>query len=238
MVDCRFCSKSFDSKQEMHLHWADHEDELNSHQRDKLKRARKKRESRREAEQGGKKNRYKTLGYALGVIAGIVLIGFIGAQTGIISFTTDAEPVTQGGDGMGEQYSIIGKNHIPEGSTVDNYNSNPPSSGDHYGTPANWGFYAEPIPDERVVHNLEHGGMWIAYTNVSEETIDRVKSFAQANSQAVIATPRPANDANIAFVAWGRVMKLDTFNETVAEEFLLANLNNAPEPIATATQHQ
>ena len=44
--------------------------------------------------------------------------------------------------------------HIEEGSSHPPYNSDPPTSGPHYPSPADTGFYTAPLEPERVVHNL------------------------------------------------------------------------------------
>ena len=64
----------------------------------------------------------------------------------------------------GQFYESLGQDHIPLGQEPPKpYNSNPPSSGGHYQSPANWGVYDHEIPDEATVHNLEHGGIRISY---------------------------------------------------------------------------
>jgi len=51
MVECPFSDKEFDSKHEMYLYWAEnHMDELNSHQKDKVKKAKRKEENKRQEE--------------------------------------------------------------------------------------------------------------------------------------------------------------------------------------------
>jgi hypothetical protein len=49
-------------------------------------------------------------------------------------------------------------NHIPEGQSIA-YPSYPPTYGPHWPAPTTWGFHSEVVPDERAVHNLEHGGV-------------------------------------------------------------------------------
>ena len=59
-----------------------------------------------------------------------------------------------------------GAQHISVGAVHAPYNSNPPTSGPHYAQPAAWGVYGSELLDEQVIHNLEHGGVWISYDAV------------------------------------------------------------------------
>ena len=105
------------------------------------------------------------------------------------------------------EYPIQGRDHIELGSSHPSYNSNPPSSGWHYTEPAQTGFREKEIPDEHMVHSLEHGDIWIAYhPRVGDEVIESLRQFAGSD---VVVTSRSANDNDIALVAWGRV---DSFN--------------------------
>src|SRR5258707_536460 len=63
----------------------------------------------------------------------------------------------------GEFFKAQSQEHIKVGTTHEAYNSNPPTGGWHYDTPAQTGIYDTPFPDEQLVHNLEHGHIWIAY---------------------------------------------------------------------------
>jgi thiol-disulfide isomerase/thioredoxin len=134
---------------------------------------------------------------------------------------------------QGEPIPIIGRDHVPEGTKVTNYNSNPPTSGDHWPVPLDWGFYDEVVADEQAVHNLEHGGIWISYKDVDDETKRELKALAEKYNQAVIVSPRPENDTRIAVASWGRLMKLDEFNRAEIESFIKANLNTSPEKLAS-----
>src|SRR3989344_1710779 len=62
----------------------------------------------------------------------------------------------------GEVIAELGRDHIPVGALRPEYNSNPPTSGSHYAVPADWGAYDSEVPDEQLVHNLEHGGIGIS----------------------------------------------------------------------------
>src|SRR3990167_2110127 len=78
-------------------------------------------------------------------------------------------PVSQPIEGT-QDFPIVGRTHVDFGTPVATYNSNPPSSGDHWPTPLKNGIYDTQQPDEQIVHNLEHGYIWISYKpQVSDE---------------------------------------------------------------------
>jgi hypothetical protein len=108
---------------------------------------------------------------------------------------------------MSRAIPIQGREHIATGAAHEPYNSNPPTSGPHYDTPARPGFREEVIADENLVHSLEHGLIWIAYhPRVGESVREELRDFA---GPFVVVTAREANETDIAIAMWGR---LDTFN--------------------------
>lgn len=133
---------------------------------------------------------------------------------------------------VGEEFSNLGQTHINSGEEHGSYNSNPPTSGGHLAQPAKWGVYQNELPDEQLIHNLEHGGIWISYKDIDQETKAKLETIGKANPGSVIVTPRAANDAPIALAAWTRLEKLQTYDETKILEFIRANKNKSPEPIA------
>src|SRR3989344_932298 len=125
-----------------------------------------------------------------------------------------------------------GQNHIAGAAPHDPYNSNPPTSGPHYEQPANWGFYDTELPDEQVVHNLEHVGIWITYKDKDNaELKNQVKDIVDRYAIKVIATPRPGNDHAISVAAWGRLLHLDNFDRDRILDFLRAFINRGPEQV-------
>jgi len=50
----------------------------------------------------------------------------------------------------------LGRSHVPFGSDI-NYNSIPPTTGPHYGSWINPGYYVEEQEPKQLVHSLEHG---------------------------------------------------------------------------------
>src|SRR3989344_7719831 len=77
-------------------------------------------------------------------------------------------------------YDIVSRDHIAQGTVGSGYNSNPPSSGPHWQGPAKNGFYDTVLPDQQLIHNLEHGHIWIAYKpDVGDEVKNKLKDIAQ-----------------------------------------------------------
>lgn len=138
---------------------------------------------------------------------------------------------------LGQDYSAsipeLGRGHIEVGSPRPDYNSNPPSSGLHYAETARTGFREEAIPDEHIVHNLEHGDIWIAFhPRISDEVKEKLKKFADGK---VIVTPREANDFDISLVAWTRLDSFNIVNNVLDEQriqgFLGRYINQGPEKV-------
>ncbi len=159
------------------------------------------------------------------IIVVIVVVGL-----GYWLFTT-SENKTQ--NLPGQTFENQGQQHIAEGSTDHPpYNSNPPTSGPHWPQPAEWGVYKTQQPDERFVHNLEHGGIWISYKpdKVDADTVARLEDFVK-RFPLIVVEPRPGNDANISLAAWTHLENLDSFNERTILEFINAYHNHGPEVV-------
>lgn len=133
-----------------------------------------------------------------------------------------------------------GRLHITIGSEHPPYNSNPPSSGWHYAQTTFSGWHSDPVADEFVVHNLEHGEVWIAYRpEIPAEVKDQLRQFA--SDRKVVITPREANETDIAVVAWNRI---DTFNlegglpAQRIKDFITRYKNRGPENVPPATHRR
>lgn len=157
---------------------------------------------------------------------GISVAIIIGAVYGLIVLSRQSA-----GGSVGQAYPILGKQHVSIGASHPNYNSNPPTSGWHYASPAEWGVYGNELPDEQILHNLEHGGVWISYNKVDDETKTQLEKIGRVNS-GIVVTPRQANDTPIALASWGRLQKLESFDEAAIINFIKANKNKSPEPFA------
>lgn len=123
-----------------------------------------------------------------------------------------------------------GRTHIALGAPHPPYNSNPPTSGWMTDQTAPWGMHTTRFPDETLVHNLEHGGIWVSYKNSEDEALmDSLVALAREFPRKLIITHRPENESRIAVAAWQRVMNLDTYDKDTIVAFIQAHRNRAPE---------
>lgn len=131
---------------------------------------------------------------------------------------------------LGEKIPIIGADHIPAGTQHKQYNSNPPTSGPHTAADADWGIYQEEISDEAAVHNLEHGGIWITYQNKDDQELkNKLETLVGQYKTKILLSPRAKNDSPVALVAWGRLLKLQNFDEAKIQKFIKQYKNKGPE---------
>lgn len=141
-----------------------------------------------------------------------------------------------GGGGSGQStaqsFPIQGTQHIREGESHPQYNSNPPTSGWHYEREASWGVHESEIPDEQAVHNLEHGGIWITYQpTLDQAAVEKLKGLTRQYRSKVLLTPRANNDVRIALAAWGKLDTMDSFDEARILSFVRSFVNQGPEKV-------
>ncbi len=130
---------------------------------------------------------------------------------------------------------------VPEPDTKVDWNTFPPTNGPHYGIPAVFGAYDTPLEQTRVVHNLEHGGVYIQYgSKVPPATVAQLKSFYEGHQDGTLLAPLPALGTTIALGAWvapdggyrrgqGYLAKCETFDEQAYAAFFDAYQFKGPE---------
>jgi hypothetical protein len=115
------------------------------------------------------------------------------------------------------------------------YDHSPPVGGEHFPVPATCGFYESDVPpDEFLVHDLEHGAIWIAYDPALDPAEITAISELVARQAKVVATPREGLATPVVVSAWARQLALDSVDDPRLGQFIDTYLNsaNAPEPNA------
>ncbi|MEK7480654.1 MAG: DUF3105 domain-containing protein [Patescibacteria group bacterium] len=159
-------------------------------------------------------------------------IALAGALTGGIVWAIVANKPEPLGDDFSRAIEYEGATHVKEGEKV-TYQSNPPTSGDHWPDPLRDGIYDTEKPDEAVVHSMEHGRIWISYRpDISDTTKEQLRALAKREAY-VVMTPRPENDTDIALAAWNRLDALgeEEFNEKRVRDFVRRYRDKGPEHV-------
>jgi hypothetical protein len=143
-----------------------------------------------------------------------------------------AGPADEGIEGV-EAFRIASQQHVA--GTVE-YPVLPPPGGPHDPVWANCGFYDEPIRQEHLVHDLEHGAVWLAYDpDLSSD--DRAVLEALAGSAKVVAAPYPdlADGEAVVATAWARQLRLATVDDERLEQFVVQYEDGSQAPEAGVT---
>lgn len=126
-----------------------------------------------------------------------------------------------------------GREHLGPNATYNNYNSNPPTSGPHNPSPAPWGSYPDPVEKERLVHNLEHGGIVIYHKGLPGAQVDRLESFVDSYRDAVISVPDDSIDKPLVMTSWTRMRKCEQFSAQAVEGYIEEWCGKGPEKVTT-----
>jgi hypothetical protein len=161
-------------------------------------------------------NRRLLLGIAAGGLA-VLVAAALGIGFAFSGGSTDAAAaLDSAGCTLLEKPALRGVHSIttPTGRSP-LWNTNPPTSGPHYEIPAIWGAYTEPLNMAQLVHNLEHGGIYILYgPRVPDATVAQLRSFYDGHTRGTILAPLPSLGNKIALGAWTTKDENDASNGT------------------------
>jgi hypothetical protein len=138
---------------------------------------------RAQQKQAARRSNLVTAGIALLVIA-VVAALIINDRNASSTPIPDGVAASEAGCGPVQEFDEVSREHIEVGAQHEDYNSSPPTSGPHYGLPADGGFYPSPLPAEQLVHNLEHGQIVIWYRpDASEATVEGLQALVEGTNQ-------------------------------------------------------
>jgi len=147
---------------------------------------------------------------------------------------------TNNNSGIGQRQADGGRNHIAEGTSGAPFTSVPATSGSHWSSadsPGPWGVYPTAQPQERMIHNMEHGGVIIWYqSTLPAADITTLTNFVNQQITTerfkVILTPWSGVDFGhpIAVTAWDWLLYLDTADLDKVRAFIDAHYDQSPEP--------
>lgn len=148
---------------------------------------------------------------------------------------------TPNGGGVGTRQADAGRAHIADGTAGTGYSSVPATSGPHWSSadsPGPWGVYPTAQPQERLLHNMEHGGVviWYQPALLDAEGLAALTTFVQQQITTerfkVILAPWGGADFGhpVAVTAWNWLLYLDSADLDQVRAFIDAHYGNAPEP--------
>lgn len=161
----------------------------------------------------------------LAICAAAVLAGLAACGGGDES-PTDGSTVASGPCTPIEETDVLNfGEHSDRQFTAADYDTNPPTGGDHNPTPLEAGhFYTDPPPLGQAVHLLEHGAV-ISWTNdlspEDRKTVERELNDVFKDGYYQLATvENPEMDVPFALSAWGALQKCTAVDTTVIRPFV------------------
>jgi Protein of unknown function (DUF3105) len=153
--------------------------------------------------------------------------------------TLTAARQAAGSEGV-KTFPEAGRDHIGADEQPDNWNSNPPTSGDHLATPLPPGVYDNEQDMRALVHNQEHGYVVILYKGIPADQVDQLRQFVEARDQSkLVLAPWSGLEQNgVVLTAWQNLEILQRVNMDVVQAFVNdymipgAARSTAPEPNA------
>ena len=134
-----------------------------------------------------------------------------------------------------------GREHIDDNAPYSGtYSVVPATSGPHWAgattsvgipSPARWGRYQGVLPDEVLVHNLEHGGIGFHYDCETEcpEIVKALDDILPNDPSQFIMSPYSGLPSRIAITAWRHHLYLDEVDVEAIIRFINEYQDRAPE---------
>jgi hypothetical protein len=136
-----------------------------------------------------------------------------------------------------------GRDHLDGFATnTDGYSVTPATSGPHWigpttpagvPAPARWGVYSNELPNEVLVHNLEHGGIGIHYDcdSACPEIIAALETIVPSSPSQFIVSPYSGMPSKITITSWRHHLNLDEVDIEKIQQFIDEYKDRAPESV-------
>ncbi|MFI6843249.1 DUF3105 domain-containing protein [Kitasatospora sp. NBC_00085] len=156
------------------------------------------------------------------VLVGVLVIAAIATGTWIVVDANNDKKAKEAAasapiDGV-KTFGDLSRNHVKEKVT---YPMTPPVGGDHN---AVWldcmgHVYDQPVENERAVHSLEHGAVWVTYNG--KATPDDIKTLSDKVKATPysLMSPYPDEQGTITLNAWSTQLIVDNANDPRVNEF-------------------
>ena len=132
--------------------------------------------------------------------------------------TEVAAAMVQPTDGPIRVEAMPSRDHFPPQLKITDvipggYSTVPPTSGRHWGAWSDCGFYNHPLPDELLVHNLEHGNIIVSYNLTSDAEVAALRAAVEAiplaKEYAIVRRYLAIPEGMVAITTWGVLDRME-----------------------------
>lgn len=129
-------------------------------------------------------------------------------------------------------FTGLARDHV---DTPVDYPQTPPVGGPHSPVWQNCQYYDTSIPNERGVHSLEHGAVWITYVPETSQADRQVLRNLAATSDHILVSQYAGLPSPVVASAWGKQLQLQSVNDPELKQFVdfFVNGPQTPEPGVT-----
>jgi preprotein translocase subunit SecG len=141
-----------------------------------------------------------------------------------------------GADGVRTWKGTLGRTHVTK--KVD-YPMEPPVGGDHKQVwmNCNGNVYTDEVDNMNAVHSLEHGAVWVTYTDRAAEADVKALAAKVRRTPYTLMSPDPRQADPIMLTAWGHQRTVTGADDPAVDAFLekFVQGEQTPEPGAACT---
>jgi hypothetical protein len=140
-------------------------------------------------------------------------------------------------EGLGTPMPDEGNTHVGDGEPI-TYKNYPPTSGTHYNSPSDAGFYDTAVPEGNFVHSLEHGYIVLYYKpDLPDTTKQQLRDLmtqlpnGKYGKVKMVIVPYTNMSTPLAIAAWDRLMLLNSYNPDEVKTFYQTWVDKGPEDV-------
>ncbi|MGW1286746.1 DUF3105 domain-containing protein [Streptomyces sp. NPDC002586] len=193
-----------------------------------------------------RRGRILTIGASVVIVAGLVVGGvvLVNSQSGKKDTASDTKGGssgdsghwTTGKDGVQAWSGKLARTHVPNKVS---YPMHPPVGGNHnqIWATCNGTVYTKALQDENAVHSLEHGAVWVTYTDkASKADVDALAAKVKKTPYSLMS-PYENQAAPLVLSAWGHQVTVKSATDPEVNKFFAAYVQGpqTPEPGAACT---
>ncbi|MGY6025174.1 DUF3105 domain-containing protein [Streptomyces spinosirectus] len=201
-------------------------------------------EMRRAEQSRQRRNRILTVAASVVVVAGLAVGGVYVVKSqddGKKDTASDSKAqgsghFVTGADGVRTWTGKLARNHV---QTTVKYPMHPPVGGDHNPVwlNCNGDVYTKAVKDENAVHALEHGAVWVTYTDKAAKKDVSALAAKVKQTPYSLMSPYADQSSPIELSAWGHQLGVKSADDPKVAKFFETYVQGkqTPEPGASCT---